>query len=223
MTKIKLLIADRRILYRLGIAAALEKTADIKVVASCATGKETVSRTIRLKPDMVLLDANITDFDCFEVTKQIKAALPGVRIIILNQRNIEYKDPISLLNLDVDGYIGEEIHPINLVNTIEDAAAGKQAISPVMGLRMMEELRALQKKKVALSQIKLTKREVEILTMVAKGLTNQEIAAQAYISTNTVKAHLSIIMKKLDVPNRQRAAILAMEKGIITKTDQAQA
>ena len=220
MPKIKLLIADSRIIFRLGIAAALEKTADIKVVSTCASGRETVNRVLKLKPDIVLLDSNIVDFDCFEVTKQLKELTPQVRIIILNQRQSEYQDPISLLNMKVDGYVGEEIHPSNLVNTIYDVATGKKAISPVMGLRMMEELQALQKKNEALSEINLTKREIEILSLVARGLSNNEIAARSYISANTVKAHLSDIMKKLGVPNRQRAAIVAMEKGIITRNDQ---
>jgi DNA-binding NarL/FixJ family response regulator len=217
MPKIKLLIADSRIIFSLGIASALEKTADIKVVSICASGKETISRAVKLKPDIVLLDSNILDFDCFEVTRQLKELLPETHIIVLNQRNLERQDPISLINMNVDGYVGEEIHPSNLINTIYDVATGKQAISPIMGLRMMKELRALQKKSEALTKINLTKREMEILSLVAKGLSNHEIAVQTYISSNTVKAHLSDIMKKLNVPNRQRAAILATEKGIIAR------
>jgi len=217
MDKIRLLIADSRLMFQYGLQKALEKIGDIKVVASCVSGKDAINTALKLKPNIILLDAYITECNCVEVYQQVKQLLPDVRIIIVNQREIENKDPMLLLKLNSDGYISEDIDPLHLISIIHDISSGMRAISPYMGLKILKAYEAMNKKDKFISQTRLTRREIEVLSLVVQGFTNREISERLFLSINTVKAHLTDIMKKMGAPNRQRVALLAIEKGLLNE------
>jgi DNA-binding NarL/FixJ family response regulator len=216
---LKLLIADEKILFQLGIIKALEHETDIKVIATCSLGEETVNKTIALKPDVVLISSSITAFDCFEVTKQIRERTEKIRIILICHDNLIYEDPLSLLSLKADSYIKDDVPDNVLVHVIRDVITGHRSISPEMQNRLLEVYQSIQQGNSFFSKQNLSKRQIEILSLGAKGLSNREIAKKLFIAENTVKTQMSVIIKKLNVPNRQRAALLALEKGIIAKSD----
>lgn len=214
---VKLLIADDKPLFQLGIVKALENETDIKVISTCSTGEETVNKSIELKPDVVLLSSSIAAFDCFEVTKQIRERVEKTFIILVCHDNVTQEDPLSLLSLKADSYVKDDVPPNVLVHVIRDIVLGHRSISPEMQEKLLEKYQDAQQGNAFFTKQNLSKRQIQILSLAAKGLSNREIAEQLFIAENTVKTQMSIIIRKLNVSNRQRAALLALEKGIIVK------
>jgi len=214
--KIKILVADSRIIFVTGLGDVLSKASNIKILSMCSSGEEAVLKASKLKPDIIIVGSNITECNCAEVITRIREQLPNVRIIVITHSKIESsEDPMSLLELRPDGYLADDIDSLHLIETINSINLGKRAISPAMGASILDAYYALRKQQTVTAQLKLTKREVEILSMVARGLTNRDISKIMFISSNTVKVHLSAIMKKFNVSNRWHAALIAKDKGII--------
>ena len=223
MGKMRIIIADNGEIFREGLAKLLENRPDIEVLATCSTGKETIQKAIELRPDIILLDKYISQGSFTEVSQHIRRELPKTHIIITQP----YKDadPLSPFEVNASGYIDKDIPVEMLLRPVfEQILLGEAFLSHSIAARVLKEFSA-QKKDSVIGQEEpvlktdLTERELEVLALVAqKGMTNKEIANTLSITEGTVKGHLSRILEKLHVRNRQQAALLAREKGIVQKT-----
>ncbi len=217
MDRIRVVLAFKREIFREGLARLLgERAPHLEISARCSTGKECIQKAKELKPDVILLDTEIIECNCVEVTQTIKSLLPEIRILILTLSE-EDTDLFSTIKAGASAYISEDTGVEDLIIDVKRVYNGEIIISPPMAGKMLREFRFFGENKEAGPEkydTVLSKREMEVLALVAKGDSNREIAKSLFISENTVKVHLSRILEKLHVNNRQQAAILAIEKGI---------
>jgi len=219
MEKIKVLLTDRGEIFRKGLAKLLEAEKNIEVLSTCSSGLEVIQKAIKLKPDIILLDSKISECDCIEVTRRINELLPETKIIV-HRLSLEDYDLLGTLGAKVQAYLYSDIDVKEIIRIVTRVKAGGVIISAPLAAKLLEEFVFLKESREAEQQrydAGLSKREEEVLALVAKGTTNKEIASALFITESTVKAHLSSILEKLHVRNRQQAAVLATEKGIIRK------
>ena len=187
------------------------------MIAKCADGFETIEKTIELKPDVIVLDTKINGIEYAELTRNINEQLPRARIIILTFSDND-NDLFSALKAGARGYMTKDVQVKEITGAIFGVYLGEVIISSRMAGQLLQEFRHIDdqiENPVRNFDGRLTKREKEILTFVAKGNTNREIADTLFITENTVKVHLSRILEKLRVHNRQQAAYTAIEMGLI--------
>jgi len=219
MQQIRVLIADSNEIFREGLVSVLSRGPHLRVVGVCSTGEETVQKAIELQPDIILLDEYISRVDCFEVTRQIRERELGTHIIIFTQSRREERDPFYIFSAEASGYVDRETESGNLVGIINRVLEGDFFVSPLQGRKLVEELTHLRATREEESRFGLSDREKEVLFLVAKSLTNREIASRLFITENTVKAHLTGILRKMNVNNRRQAAYIAREKGVVPEDD----
>ena len=225
MEKIKVLLADKREILREGLAGILESKPNLEVVATCSSGFQCAQRTSELEPDVVLLDTEISECGCIEVIQCINKLSSAPRIIMLTHSE-EDQDLFSSIKAGARAYISKDIKVEDLVGTIARVNMGEVIITAPMASKLLKEFVLLQESKDKRQQkynVGLSERETEVLALVAKGRTNREISGDLYITVNTVKVHLSNILEKLQVRNRQQAGMLALEKGIVPKVTETDA
>lgn len=213
MDKIRVLITDDHPMVRQGIRTFLERQADIEIVGEAATGTEALARTRELVPDLVLMDLKLPAMDGVTATREIKARYPNVRVIVLTAFDDD-ELILSALQAGAAGYLLKEIPAEGLVNAIRAAARGETPLAPQVTQKLVETVRqprADQDTKLA----SLSEREREILSLLAQGLSNREIAARLAISDKTVKFHVSNILEKLHLSDRTQAALFAAKHGLI--------
>ena len=187
------------------------------MIAKCSDGFETIEKTIELKPDVIVLDTKINGIEYAELTRNINEQLPRARIIILTFSDND-NDLFSALKAGARGYMTKDVQVKEITGAIFGVYLGEVIISSRMAGQLLQEFRHIDdqiENPVRNFDGRLTKREKEILTFVAKGNTNREIADTLFITENTVKVHLSRILEKLRVHNRQQAAYTAIEMGLI--------
>jgi len=218
MGKIKVLVVDRRELFRQGLAFILECEPNIRVVFTCSSAHEGIKMASELNPDIILLDTELSDCDCVEATRRICGLLPETRIIILTHSE-ESHYLLSALSIGARAYISKDVKVEDLIRTIAGVYSGEVIISPPMAQKMLEEFkRSAQSKETVQGNdaFSLSPREKEVLSLVSKGASNRELANTLYITENTVKVHLRKIMEKLHVHSRHQLADLAADKGIVS-------
>ena len=216
--KIKLLMADKRELFREGLAEVLKSEPQIEVVSKCATGLEAIQQASETKPDIILLDTEISDCGCIEVIQRICELVPKTRIIILTHSETE-SGLYETFKAGAKAFLSKDIGVGDLFRAIALVNSGEAVISPPMATRLLADFNIFAESK-ARSQKQdtvLSKREEEVLALVAKGATNREIASTLFITENTVKVHLSKIMEKLGVHNRLQAAALARGDSMVPR------
>jgi RNA polymerase sigma factor (sigma-70 family) len=220
LEKIKVLLASNHELWWDGLLRLLRETQDIEVLQVCYDAVETINMATKNQPNVILLDEEINGADCGEVALRINELHPDIKIIIVTKpyKNVNIS---SSFKARAKAYIDKDITLIELESCIRHVAkGGVVVISPLVAKKLLEQVAnptELTDKRVEYD-VGLSKREKEVLTLLAKkGTTNKEIAEALFITENTVKAHLSSILEKLQVNNRQQAAILAREKGILTR------
>ncbi len=217
MARIRVLLADDHHLFREGLANILNAQPDLEVVGEASDGLEVIVKARKLKPDLILMDIGMPGCDGVEATQQIKEELPDIIIIILTMRDEEEK-LFEAVKSGAQGYLLKSIRSANLVKIIRGALQGDAAISPALGGRMLEEFRRLSRQAPSVpidETIKLTQREQEVLTLVAQGASDKEIADRLVVSIHTVKTHIRNILAKLQMGHRHEAARYALRKGLI--------
>lgn len=209
---ISVMLADDHVLMREGIKQLLEFDGSIEVVAEASDGEECLSKMKTCNPQVLLLDINMPKMNGIEVLEEIKKQKLDVRVLILTVHNeVEYL--LKAVDIGVDGYILKESESAELKRAINLVVKGESYIQPrlipLLNNRLMA--RDSDKDKVEL----LTQRELEVLTQVANGMINKEIATSLCISERTVKNHISNIFKKIGVSDRTQAAVFAIKNDVI--------
>jgi DNA-binding NarL/FixJ family response regulator len=210
------LVADDHQVVREGFAALLGTQADMTVVASAADGAEAVALSAEHRPDVVLMDVRMPEMDGIEATRRIAAAIEdGPRILILTTFDLD--DYVyDALQAGASGFLLKDVPAETLFEAVRVIAGGEALLAPTITRRLIAEFarqRPRQVRPEALSA--LTPRETEILGLVAEGLSNREIAERLVLSDETVKTHVSHVLRKLGLRDRAQAVVVAYETGLV--------
>lgn len=214
METIRVLLADDHALFRKGLAGLLGDQPEFEVVAEAQNGREALAKAKELMPDVILMDIYMPGCDGLEATRQIKEALPYVKIVILTVSG-EDQNLFSAIQSGAQGYLSKGIDPPELFEMLRGVVKGEAPISRTTAAKILDEFarQAKQGREEHLGE-QLSPREQEVLGLLTKGSTNKEIAAALGISNNTVKNHLRNILDKLHLQNRVQAAAFALRKAL---------
>ncbi|TET88289.1 MAG: response regulator transcription factor [Dehalococcoidia bacterium] len=210
-------MADKRKIFCEGLAKLLESAPDIEVVCTCCTGLEAIERANEHQPDVILIDTELPHCSTIEAMQRIHERLPNTNIIVLTHSEAD-ADLISAVKAGARAYVSKDVSLEDLIKTIALVAEGGVVLSPPMASRLLAEINLLEEDKGAAKAggvSLLSKREQAVLSLVAQGLTNREIATSLFISEHTVKVHLRNIMGKFHAHTRQQAVALASKKAAI--------
>ena len=216
---IRALIADDQQAVRAGIAALLETQDDITVVATAADGEDAVRQSDEHRPDVVLMDVRMPVLDGIAATREICAAAGtgGPRVLVLTTFDLD-EYVYDALQAGASGFLLKDAPPESLFEAVRVVAAGDALLAPVVTRRLVAEFARLRPPQRTRPQDleALTRRELEILGLVASGLSNQEIAQRLVLSNETVKTHVSHVLRKLGLRDRAQAVVAAYESGLVT-------
>lgn len=211
--------ADDHAMVRGGVRGLLLTEPNVELIGEASNGIEAVEKVLSLRPDVILLDLHMPQKSGLEAITEITAAMPEARILVLTSFATD-DDVFPAIRAGALGYLLKDSSPQELLKAIWDVYAGRLSLDPTVAQRVMQELR--QPPQPPLTDEPLTQRELEILKLVAEGLTNQEIADRLVVSERTVRAHVSNILAKLHLANRTQAALYALREGIASLEDPGQ-
>lgn len=221
MSKIRVLLADDHELFREGLVNILSAQPDFEVVGQASDGLEVLVMARKLVPDLILMDIGMPGCDGVEATQRVKDELPDVIIVMLTIRSEDDK-LFEAIKSGAQGYLLKSIRSRELLSMLRGAVRGEAAITPALGGRMLEEFRRLSQQAPAVPEDEataLTHREQEVLSLVAQGASDKEIADALVISVHTVKTHMRNILSKLHLGHRHEAALYALREGLISSPD----
>ena len=213
---IRVLVVDDQAIVRKGIRALLAEVETIAVVGEAANGAEAVAQAQALEPDVTLMDLVMPVMDGLEAIRQITARQPGARILVLTSFAGDDK-VFPAIKAGALGYLLKDSEPAELIHALEQVSRGEPSLHPSIAIKVLQELRRPAQKTPPAHA--LTAREVEVLRLVAKGLSNREIAAQLTTTEATIKTHVSSILSKLHLANRVQAALYALHEGVALPQD----
>jgi len=209
----RVVLADDHSLFRAGLASLLAAWG-IEVVGQAAGGREAVELTWRLKPDLVLMDIGMPGGGGLDATREIKAATPDVKVVIVTASD-DAEDVFEAIKSGAEGYLLKGMSEEEFVGMLQGIEAGKPPLSQGLAVKILEEFgRVSREGPVREPDDDLTAREREVLQLVSTGATNREIAATLFISENTVSFHMKHVLAKLHVKNRAEAAVYAVRRGL---------
>jgi two-component system, NarL family, response regulator LiaR len=207
-------IADDHAIVRQGIRALIETEPDMEVAGEAANGAEAVVLAKALHPDVILMDIVMPRKDGIQATREIREQDPAARILVLTSF-AEDEKVFPAIKAGAVGYLLKDSTPLELLRAIRDVAQGKASLHPAIALKMLRELS--QPASLPPTREPLTARELDVLRLVAQGMSNQEVASTLVISHRTVASHLSNIMAKLHLASRTQAALYALHEGLATE------
>ncbi len=210
--KIRLVIADDHMLLRKGLLALMETTPDIEVVGEAADGIEAVEKTCALQPDVILLDLLMPRMDGIAAIGAIKREMPQAKILVLTSFDDDDK-VFPAFKAGALGYMLKDSAPLDLLQAIRNVYQGKSFLHPTIASKVLNELN--RPVELIPAPDALTEREMEVLTLVAQGYSNLEIADKLVITEHTVGKHVSNILIKLHLANRTQLALYALRKGLV--------
>lgn len=210
---IRVLIADDHVIVRSGIKLLLESEKGIEVVGEAQNGREAIEMSNSLKPDIVLMDIAMPEIDGLEAARQIKSELPDTEILVLTMhRSEEYF--FEMLKAGASGYLLKGAETSDLIQGIRTVAGGEVFLYPIMAQKLVKDYLTRLSNEETTNKL-LSKREKEIILLLADGFTSKEIAEKLVISPSTVHSHRTNIMRKLDLNSRHELIRYAREKGLI--------
>jgi NarL family two-component system response regulator LiaR len=216
MGKISIIIADDHALVREGTRERLEREEDFEVVGEAADGEEAVRLVKQLKPNVAIIDVAMPNLNGIEAAKQIKKTQPSTAVLVLSA----YDDDqyiYAALEVGADGYLLKNVHGHQLVDAIRDVYAGEVVLDPHVARKVVQWFSSLSRgSPVEGAGDYLTERELEVLKLAAKGMSNKEIATELALSVRTVQSHLGHIFTKLGVSSRTEAVLRALKEGWIS-------
>jgi DNA-binding NarL/FixJ family response regulator len=210
------LIADDQQAVRAGLAALLDTQDDVTVVATAADGEEAVRKSDEHRPDVVLMDIRMPVLDGIAATRAIAATAEGPRVLVLTTFDLD-EYVYDALQAGASGFLLKDAPPEKLFEAVRVVAAGDALLAPVITRRLIAEFARLRppQRTRAEDLDALTRRELEILGLVAAGLSNHEIADRLVLSNETVKTHVSHVLRKLGLRDRAQAVVAAYESGLV--------
>ena len=221
MNNIKVIIADDHILFREGTKKLIEQEPDIEVVGEANDGEEAVELVTKLRPHIALIDIAMPKVNGIEATRQIKARHPATAVLILTAYdNDQYI--LALLEAGAAGYLLKNVSGKELVNAIRAVYAGEAVLHPTIARKIFNRFVTSRQGPGGTAQPDdISEREMEILRLAAKGMSNQDIANKLFLSRRTVQAHLASIFRKMDVGSRTEAILQALRRGWLALDDLA--
>ncbi|MET7281653.1 response regulator transcription factor [Kribbella sp. NPDC005582] len=210
---VRVLVVDDQPLIRHSLRLIVDSAADLEVVGEAGTGADAVARAVELRPDVVLMDIRMPGGDGIEATRRIAGELPATRVVVLSMFELdEYVH--AALRAGASGFLLKDAEPDRLVEAVRRTHAGESLFAPSILTRLVEHYvgRSMPK---ATSEL-LTERESEVLTLIGRGLSNQEITQTLTISMGTVKTHIGNLLAKLQARDRAQLVIAAYEQGLVT-------
>jgi DNA-binding NarL/FixJ family response regulator len=214
---IRVLIADDQGMVRTGFTVFLSSQPDIEVIGEAANGREAVERAALLKPDVILMDVRMPEMDGLEATRQILTSGDfSPKILILTTFDLD--DYVyEALRAGASGFLLKDASALQLAEAVRVVAAGDALIAPAVTKRLITEFARLGGRRTPTVRrlAELTERETEVLTLIAQGLSNQEIATRLIVSEQTVKTHVGRVLGKLDLRDRAQAIVYAYETGLV--------
>lgn len=217
---IRVLLADDQALIRMGFRMVLDAEADIEVVGEAADGAAAITQAKALNPDVVLMDIRMPGVNGIEATAEITRTL-DTKVLILTTFDLD-EYAFGGLRAGASGFLLKDTRPAELIEAIRTVASGEAVVSPRITRRMLEMFACqLPSGATASGQVdpriaSLTPRETEILCLVARGMSNAEIAAELVVSATTVKTHVGSVLAKLGVRDRVQAVVVAYETGLVS-------
>jgi two-component system, NarL family, response regulator DegU len=210
---VRLMLADDHRMLREGLRRSMTEQG-FSVVGEAADGAQAVDLAHRLRPDVILMDVTMPELDGVGATREIRASLPDVRVVMLTMHADE--DVLaSAIRAGASGYLVKDCSTREIADAVRMAASGETIISPNLAASMLDEVRKLDAPAETEEQRVVTRREEEVLQLIANGCSTPEVAEQLYISHKTVKNHLASIYQKLDARDRTQAVLQAVRMGIV--------
>ena len=219
--KIKILIVEDHLVARMGIAIVVENTPQFELLGQAQDGQEGVNLALKLNPDVILMDIGLPKIDGIEATRRIKEAGLNSSVLMFTSRDSN-EDVFAALKAGADGYIMKGSNEQTLINAIEAVSQKAGWLDPqiarivLSGINEQKENQQ-DKTKTANNKYGLTKKELEVLSLIVEGLSNQEIAQRLVVSLSTTKAHVHSILQKLYLTDRTKAAVTAIKEGLVQR------
>jgi DNA-binding NarL/FixJ family response regulator len=220
--RIRVLVVDDHVLYRRGLELVLAQEPDIQIVGEAGDGPEAVRRAEELLPDVVLMDIRMPGGSGIEACTAIKDLAPSTRIVMLTISD-EESDLYEAVRAGANGYLLKDVPGEQIADGLRATHAGQSLIAPSMASKLLSEFAAMRrryKERPVLPVPPLTRRELQVLRLVARGMANKDIARALTVTENTVKNHVRNILDKLQKHSRMEAAMYALREGIIDLPDQ---
>ena len=211
---IGVLVVDDQSMVRAGFRMLLGGESDIDVVAEASNGREAVDKAARFKPNVVLMDIRMPELDGLQATREILAANPDARILILTTFDLD-EYIYEALRAGASGFVLKDDPPEQLIAAIRTVAAGDALLSPSITHSVISQFARLPQPAPPKELEELTSRELEVFRLIARGLSNAEIGEQLFISDTTVKTHVTHVFQKLNLRDRVQAVVLAYQAGVV--------
>jgi DNA-binding NarL/FixJ family response regulator len=213
MDKITILIVDDHTLFRRGIRKMIEAEEDMLVLGEAANGREAIQLMRGRMPDVVLMDIQMPELDGIEATRMMHREMPHLGIVFITMyENDEFV--FRGLQAGGRGYILKDADPDTMLRAIRGVAKGESLLGPTIALKVMRQFSVIEMAHPSVTD-GLTPREIEVLKMIAEGISNKEIAGRLFISEKTVKNHINNILSKLHLYDRTQATLYAIRTGIV--------
>jgi DNA-binding NarL/FixJ family response regulator len=212
---VRVLVVDDHALFRHGLVSVLRTAADVEVVGEARDGLEAIEQAATLEPDVVLMDVRMPTVNGIEAARRIRLAQPTVRVLMLTESEDE-DDLFGALRAGATGYLLKEVAIDEIADAIRSVANGQALVSPSMTTKLLSEFNAMSRRlEEEHDGRRLTDRELEVLRLIARGMSNKDIGTELVISENTVRNHVRNILEKLQVRSRVEAAMYAVREKLV--------
>jgi NarL family two-component system response regulator LiaR len=220
MEKIRVLLAEDHVVVREGTRELVQRERDMEVVGEAGDGEEAIELTSRLRPNVVIMDIAMPKVNGIEATKRIKELCPGTAVLVLTAYDNE-QYVFALLEAGAAGYLLKNVRGVELISAVRAVYNGESVLHPQVASRVIDRFRG--KKMAATAEPlrdALSEREMEVLRLAGKGISNKDIARELSLSVRTVQAHLGSIFNKMGVGSRTEAVLHALRKGWLSLEDE---
>lgn len=221
MEKIRVLLAEDHVVVREGTRELIRREQDMEVVGEAGDGEEAIELATKLRPDVVIMDIAMPRVNGIEATKRIKEQLPTTAVLILTAYDNE-QYIFALLEAGAAGYLLKNVRRIELIDAVRAVYGGESVLHPVVTRKVLQRFRGA--KGTAAEEVSreiLSEREMEVLRLASRGISNKDIAKELVLSVRTVQAHLGNIFNKLGVGSRTEAVLYALRRGWVSLEEEA--